>query len=72
LKSSKKEKLKVSEIKIMINSSDILIILCLFLCPGINITTESKNIDTYDIVTQNAMVFDGSDKPAFPADNGKP
>ncbi len=57
----------MSGIKITRNSSSILIILCLFLCSGTNSTAESIKIDTYDIVIQNAMVFDGSDKPAFPA-----
>jgi N-acyl-D-aspartate/D-glutamate deacylase len=40
----------------------------LFLCPGPNSRAESRNIGPYDIVIQNAKVFDGSDRPAFPAD----
>ena len=54
--------------KITRNSSGILMILCLLLCPESKITAESRKIDTYDIVIRNAMVFDGSAKPAFSAD----
>lgn len=54
--------------KINKNYPGILIILCLFLCLEPDSMAESRNIDIYDIVIQNAMVFDGSDRPAFPAD----
>ncbi len=54
--------------KVTRHSSGILMILCFLLCPGSNITAERMKIDTYDIVIQNTMVFDGSDRPAFPAD----
>lgn len=46
----------------------IVVVLCSFFFSGPNSTAGNKNIDEYDILIKNAKVFDGSLKPAFPAE----
>ncbi len=50
------------------HSRAIWLLLCLFLCSGLNGTAISDNIDPYDVIIKNAKVFDGSQRPAFPAE----
>ncbi len=50
------------------HSRAIWLLLCLFLCSGLNGRAISDNIDPYDVIIKNAKVFDGSQRPAFPAE----
>ncbi|MHC4526810.1 MAG: hypothetical protein ACYTFW_01995 [Planctomycetota bacterium] len=51
-----------------IHSWAIWLLLCLFLCSGLNSAAISDNVDPYNVIIKNAKVFDGSQKPAFPAE----
>ena len=50
------------------HSWTIWLLVCLFLCSGLNSTAISDNIGPYDVIIKNAKVFDGSQRPAFPAE----
>ena len=54
--------------KSKIYSWGIFLLLCLFLCSGVNSTVGKENSGEYDILIRNAKVFDGSQRPAFPAE----
>ena len=46
----------------------ILLLLCSFFCSGLNSAAGNADTREYDILIKNARVFDGSDRPAFPAE----